>query len=120
MAYYFDSYALIEILRNNPAFSRFGEERVITSQANLAEVLYYALRTGNEGVYAAMLRKWRPELITPALADWESAARARFDNRKKNMSYVDCLSYALAEKHGLTFFTGGAAFKGMRNVEHVK
>ncbi|OIO25857.1 hypothetical protein AUJ14_03120 [Candidatus Micrarchaeota archaeon CG1_02_55_22] len=118
--YFFDSYAIVEMMKANPAYERFRKERVYTTIANLAEVYYYSLRAAQVSSYRAMVMRLKPEFLQPSLADWEAAAQFKYENRDKRLSYVDCLGHSLAGKHGLTFLTGDAAFKGMRNVEHVK
>jgi hypothetical protein len=44
----------------------------------------------------------------------------RFVNKKKKLSYVDCIGYFLAKENNLKFLTGDQQFKGMPNVEFVK
>jgi len=120
LAYFSDSYALVEMLKGNPAYVKFSNESLVTTAANLSEIYYFALRSGSDGSYSSLIKKRCPELLQPELQDWEAAARFRFENRAKKLSYIDCLGYMLAQRHGLDFLTGDEAFKSMPNVTHVK
>lgn len=120
MHYFFDAYALIELIRGNPSYSRFKEEIAVTSAPQVAEVLYYALRTGQTSEFKLALQKMRPEMLSAALSDWEEAASMKFSNKDKHMSLIDCLGYGLARRNYLKFLTGDRQFEGMANVEFVK
>ncbi len=120
MNYFFDSYAIIEIIQSNPDYARFAEEPVITTVANLAEVYYYALRTGQTEAYRTALNRMRPELLETDQSDWEKAADFRFGMRGKRVSLIDGLGYRLAQKHGLLFLTGDKEFEKLADVQFVK
>ncbi len=120
MNFFFDSYAIVEILKANPAYSRFQEEAVLTSGANLGEVYYCVLRMGEEKEYREKMSKLTVHLINPEVVDWENASALRFLQKGKRLSLIDCLGYELAKKHGLSFLTGEKEFEKMPNVTHVK
>ena len=44
MRYFFDTYALVEILKNNPNYIKYFEEIITTSKFNLAELYFSLLR----------------------------------------------------------------------------
>ena len=44
----------------------------------------------------------------------------RLLNKKRKLSYVDCLGYILAGMNGAKFLTGDNQFKDLQNVEFVK
>ena len=119
MKYFFDSYALVEVIRADPHYAEFMEEPVITSATNLAEVLYYALRTGQEKAYETAMQRLNPDLLDTNRRDWENAARIKFEYREKKLSLVDGLGYVLAEKNRLQFLTGDRQFEKMQNVKWV-
>jgi len=48
------------------------------------------------------------------------AMRFRYENKQKNMSMVDCISYFQAKELDIKFLTGDKEFEGMENVEFVK
>ncbi|MEK6852302.1 MAG: PIN domain-containing protein, partial [Nanoarchaeota archaeon] len=48
MKYFFDTYAIIEIIKENPNYNRFKDEEIITSILNLGELYYALLRDFNK------------------------------------------------------------------------
>jgi hypothetical protein len=48
------------------------------------------------------------------------AIRYRVNNRRKGISYADCLGYAYSKHFGFLFLTGDDAFNGLSGVEFVK
>lgn len=119
MPYFFDSYAIIEMIKGNENYKRFSDEVMITTSANLSEVKYFALRTGLNEEYDQATRKIMPDLLQTTLQDWQNAAQMKFNYKVKRYSLIDCLGFELAKKHGLIFLTGDKEFIGMPNVEHV-
>ena len=45
MSYFFDSYAIIELILGNENYLKFKEELINTSTTNLMEIYYFLLRT---------------------------------------------------------------------------
>lgn len=120
MHYFFDAYAIIEVIKDNPNYSRFSAEPVITAAPQISEVCYYALRTGQTSELKLALQKMRPEILATSTSDWEEAATMKFMHKSKNLSLIDCLGYGLARKNYLKFLTGDRQFEKMPNVEFVK
>jgi len=121
MNYFFDSYAIIEMINNNPKYFQYREELVNTTTLNVSEVYYFLLRTHNKQTADYWIRNLNFNLIkTIKLEISLEVAQFRFRFKKKHMSYVDCLGYLLAKKLGLKFLTGDKEFKNMKNVEFVK
>ena len=50
----------------------------------------------------------------------KNAMKFRLANKKKKLSYADCIGYQLAKEHGLKFLTGDKEFENLPNVEFVK
>mgnify|MGYP001618431328 CR=1 FL=1 len=120
MKYFFDTYAIIEIIRENKNYERYFEEEIVTSVLNLGELYYSLLREKGENE----ANKWHEKLRQTALAVNPEIIRAamkfRHDNKNKNLSFIDCVGYKMAEEKGLVFLTGDQEFEGLHNVEFVK
>ncbi len=118
--YFFDTYAFIEILNGNPSYLKYKETRIVTCRFNLIEVYYIVLsRFGKEKadeVYEQLIKY----LIYVDDSTIKEAMVFRLVNKKKNLSYVDCIGYIIAKMNGLRFLTGDKQFEGMDNVEFVK
>ncbi len=118
--YFFDTYALIEIVKNNPNYIKFVEETITTSKFNLVELIYIILsELGEEAGKMAFERFKDSETDIPDSTLFK-AMTFRLKNKKKGFSYVDCIGYVFALENGLVFLTGDSAFKELENVEFVK
>ncbi len=117
--YFFDTYAIIEIIKENKAYSKYSKELIITSMLNFGELYYALLKDFNE----AIANEWRRILEqTLLLINADIIVNAmvfKHENRNKNFSFIDCVGYVLARENNLTFLTGDKEFKGMANVEFV-
>lgn len=120
MNYFFDSYALIEILLGSPRYTRYSDTPVTTTVLNLIEVTYYFLDHYGEEKARKVCAALSEYVVDISSDDIMAALRFRLQNKKKSLSYADCIGYAYAMCNNLGFLTGDDAFKGLRNVEFVK
>ena len=119
--FFLDTYALHEILVGNPAYEKFESETCIaTTKLNLMELYYtFFVRYGEKQAkhaYQTFLDyclEIDDELIQEAM---KLRAHA---NKKKSLSYVDCVGYALARNRNLVFVTGDKGFQDMPGVEFI-
>ncbi|MBI2172801.1 MAG: PIN domain-containing protein [Candidatus Aenigmarchaeota archaeon] len=118
--YFFDTYALIEITKNKPNYIKFVEETIATSKFNLVELIYITLSDLGEESAKKIFQRFKDSEIGIPDDILFKAMIFRFRNRKKGLSYVDCIGYVFALENGLTFLTGDSAFENMENVEFVK
>ena len=122
MKYFFDTYAIIEMLVQNPKYNNYTIIPIEdgTTIFNIMEVHFYCLKNfGNdeaERVYNLIL----PLLISTDDDIIKNANKFKLANLKKRFSFVDCIGYMTALKQNVKFLTGDYAFKGMENVEFVK
>jgi predicted nucleic acid-binding protein len=117
MNYFFDTYAIIEIIKGNPNYEFANESTIITSVMNLSE-LYYALLLENKKEFVDMIiKKLNLQFIEISSEIATQASHFRYKNKKLSLSYIDCLGYILAINNNLTFLTGD---KGFKDIEHVK
>lgn len=122
MKYFFDTYALIEIIAQNPLYSRYNLTEIDagTTIFNLMETHFYYLKNfGNEEaerIYNLLLSL----LISTDDDTIKDANKFKLANNKKRFSFTDCIGYVTALKLNLKFVTGDYAFKNFENVEFVK
>src|SRR3989344_8207356 len=113
MRYFFDTYALFEIINQNENYRRFAEEEIVTSILNLGE-LYYGLLT-NQGAKTAAY--WFGKLKNYTIPVSDDAIRKamdfKFAKNKNGFSFIDCTGYAIAKEHNLIFLTGDSGFRGV-------
>ncbi len=120
LTFFFDSYALVELYEGNPEYAKFENVKVITSYINIYET-YYILRKKYPSVdledYMDRLKKFCINMRF----DWiKKAVEFRLKNKKRDVSYADCLGYIIAQELNIKFLTGDNQFKDMRNVEFIK
>ncbi len=119
--YFFDTYALFEIISGNPDYREYSYNiAIITTKLNLME-LYYGLlvKHGNE-----IADRYYDELVKFCIDVTDEIIKQamvfRHINKGRNLSYVDCIGYILAKSRNINFLTGDNEFEGMDNVEYVK
>ncbi|MDP3987113.1 MAG: PIN domain-containing protein [Nanoarchaeota archaeon] len=118
--YFYDTYALIEIVNGNSHFERFKRFTPICTIQNLLELHNSLLRQFNKKTADYWIKKFDYKLINPTKEDIIEASDFRYKNTKKRLSMTDCIGYVVAKKQKLKFLTGDKEFEGMENVEFVK
>ncbi|MFH1440196.1 MAG: PIN domain-containing protein [Candidatus Woesearchaeota archaeon] len=120
MPYFYDTYAIIEVIRGNSNYDQYLDDEIITSNLNLGELFYSIIREHNEEKaekWMEILKEHAFEVDSETIID---AMKFKFKYRKTNFSYIDCIGYIMAKKHGIKFLTGDKEFEKIDNVEFVK
>ncbi len=117
--YFFDSYAIIELVKQNPNYFKYLDEDIILTKFNLAEVYYAILRD-----FGKEKAKEVHEHVKNNVVDFNDeilfhAMEFKLKNKKKNYSYADAIGYSYALQNKLIFLTGDKQFKDMKNVEYT-
>ncbi len=119
MRYFLDTYALIEIIDENPAYEKYLDFECSTCVFNLYELAFQMLKR-NEALAVESFSRFLRFSIRIEDEWLLEAARFKMLHKKKGLSYADCIGYVAAMKSGTVFLTGDKEFKGMPNVEFVK
>ena len=116
----YDSYAVIEYIRNNLRYIPYFETHAgVLTLLNILEVYYSVLNEWGEEKAALVLETIYPLMIEPNTETIKAAMKFRREHKQKGLSYADCLGYQMALERGIKFLTGDSQFKGVRNVEFV-
>ncbi len=118
--YFFDSYAIIELVSGNLVYAKFAEEPVTITIFNLAEIYYSALNNTDESKAEEIYEKYKWCVVEVSDEVLKESMKFRKKNKKRNLSYSDCIGYISALKNNLRFLTGDKEFKNLDNVEFVK
>jgi predicted nucleic acid-binding protein len=118
--YFFDTYALIELIKGNPNYEFIKDNVIITSPMNIAELYYSLLLENNKEFADKIINSFNFELIEITSKIAIKSSLFRFQNKKLKLSYIDCMGYILALKNNLLFLTGDKGFENLENVEYVK
>ena len=119
MKYFFDTYAIIEIIEDNKNYDKYKDEEIITSILNVGE-LYYSLLKKNAEAAEIWYEKLKQSALLVDVETIKKAMKFRFENKNKKFSAIDCVGYIIAKERNLIFLTGDEGFKEIDNVEFVK
>lgn len=120
MRYFFDTYAIVEIIEENKNYEKYKEEEIITSILNVGELYYSLLKEKDEETAESWHEKLKQSAVLVDVEIIKKAMKFRFENKAKKFSFIDCVGYVTARDRGLRFLTGDEGFKDMENVEFVK
>lgn len=118
MGYFFDTYALVAIIKNNSNYVKYIDDKVTITIFNLVELYYIVLKDFNEEKAVLIYKKFKD--CVNDLDDDIIYAAMKLKLKHKNLSYSDCIGYCFALKNNLNFLTGDKEFKDLSNVEYVK
>ena len=119
--FFFDTYAIIEIIFGNPNYDNYTNDvAIVTGKLNLMDLHYILfLKYGKEKA-----DKCYDEFVKFAInVDDKLIKQAnefRASLKKRGLSYVDCIGYTFAKSAGIKFLTGDKEFENFENVEFVK
>lgn len=118
---FYDTYAILEIIKGNPNYKAYLKDvGIVTTKLNLME-LYYRLYVLH-GIETAEIyyQKYKPFVIEVSDSLIKKAMVFKAENKNKDLSYVDCIGYIYAKENKIKFLTGDKQFEGMENVEFAK
>ena len=115
-----DTYALMEIARDNPTFTQFNKEGFVIADPTLAEFYGVLLREFNEQTAEYWFLKMSPYAVQVSKELLKAAVKFRYESRAKNFSFFDAVGYVFAVKNGHKFLTGDKEFESLPNVKFVK
>jgi uncharacterized protein len=118
--YFFDTYSLFEIIKENPNYTGYLNVGIVTTRLNLMELHYALMRELGKDFADEHFRRLLPFVVGISNNDLIEANEFKLKNKKKRLSYVDCLGYIIARKRGFLFLTGDKEFKNFKDVEFVK
>jgi len=124
--YFYDTYALYEIISGNKKYDEYKKGIIVASLLNLIEFHYsLTIKYGDE-----IARRFLDIIIKECVVvDITQEViieanifrlRNRPSSNKKRFSYPDAYGYILAKKLGIKFLTGDEDFSKYDNVEFVK
>ena|SRR3989344_6401444 len=116
--YFFDTYAILEIINGSKSYALYTSAGVITTKLNLFELYYALLRMHGRGKALYYLKQYAQFAVTFNENDIQEAAHLKMSN--KTLSMTDCIGYAVSIRKGVKFLTGDKEFEKMPGVEFVK
>lgn len=118
--YFFDSYAVIELMKGNPHYARYVHEEVVITIFNLVEIYWSALNDLGESEADETYNTYKAGIADVEDGILKEAIKFRKKNKKRDLSYADCIGYMYAVKNNMKFLTGDKEFKNLEHVEFVQ
>ena len=119
--YFFDTYALYEVIKGNNDYKRFTSGcAIITTRLNLMELYYGLLLKHGENTAERYYDVFKEYVVDIDDDTIKQAMQLKKQHKEKNLSYVDCIGYTISIKRNIKFLTGDKEFKNLPNVEYIK
>jgi len=118
--YFFDSYAIMEILDGNPNYNNYTNSEIILTKLNLFEVYSNILRNSSENEAERIFEKYSLHVVDYDNEVIKESAKILIKYRERKISMTDCIGYIIAKKLEIRFLTGDKEFEDLDNVEFVK
>ncbi len=118
--FFYDSYAIIEIISDNPKYLKYKEGNIILTLFNLAEVYWSVLGDFGKEKADEVYAVFRNNVVEVDDETLKEAIVFRKEHKKRDLSYTDCIGYIYAKRNNLKFLTGDSQFEKMPFVEFVK
>mgnify|MGYP001579147574 CR=1 FL=1 len=115
-----DTYALIEIAKQNVKFSEYLNSNFAITDITLAEFYFVLLREDGENFADYWFKKLERYSLQVSKELLKEAIKFKYENRKQNISFFDAVDYIFSVKNGYYFVTGDKEFENMKNVEFKK
>ena|SRR3989338_10636809 len=116
--YFFDSYAIFEMLEGNLDYEEYKSSQIILTKMNLFEIYYGILREKGKEKAKEILEKFLEFAIDFDDNDIINASEVKKQNPKRSMT--DCIGYVVSLRLNIKFLTGDKEFENLHNVEFVK
>ena len=118
--YFFDTYAIIEILEKNLSYEKYNDKEVVITIFNLAEIYWSCLGNFNENELNKIYEEYKEAVVEIDDETLKEAIKFRKEHKKRDLSYTDAIGYIYAKRHNMIFLTGDKEFEDLENVEFVK
>lgn len=115
-----DTYALVEIVYQNPKFSSYLNSDFVITDLTLAEFYGVLLRDDSAELAEYWFKKLEPYAIPITRDILREAVKFRHEHKKTDMSLFDALGYVFSMKNGYLFVTGDKEFEAFAGVEFRK
>jgi len=118
--YCLDTYALMELAEGNKKFAFLLEEDFVIPSTTLAEFSWVLLREKGEEVKKHWIDKLFGFSQNADVKTMIKAQEFRYSNKKKDLSFFDCVGYIFSLENNSIFVTGDKEFENLKNVKYVK
>jgi len=118
--FFFDTYALFEIVHKNKNYFNYLKSGIVTTSLNIMELHYRLLSLYGRKVADIAFNRFLPFAVEISNEVIKESNEFKFLNKKKRLSYIDCVGYVISRKMNIRFLTGDKEFEKIEGVEFVK
>ena len=119
--YFFDTYAIFEMIHNNKNYLYYTKNiGIITTKLNLMELHYRLIALYGKDIANKAYERFKNFCVEIDDDVIKEANKFKLINKKRRLSYIDCIGYMIARYRNVRFLTGDIQFKNLDNVEFVK
>jgi predicted nucleic acid-binding protein len=115
-----DTYALMEIVKENSKFASYLTLDFVITEITLVEFYGVILREFGEEAAGFWYDRLERYALPVERAVLKEAMRFKFTHRKADISFFDAAGYTFSFKHGYLFVTGDKEFERFSGVEFRK
>ena len=115
----FDTYPLIEIATGNEKFTSLLNDDFVITDITIAEFYYVLIQRYDESTADFWYRKFAAYCVFVSKDILIKAIKFRYANKKKNLSFFDCVGYIFAVENNYKFLTGDKEFENLKNVVYM-
>jgi predicted nucleic acid-binding protein len=116
--YFFDSYAVFEMLEGNPNYEEYEKSLTVLTKLNLFEIHYGILKEKGKEKAKEILENFSESVVDFTNEDIINASEIKKQNPRRSMT--DCIGYIVSIRLKIKFLTGDKEFEDLNNVEFVK
>ena len=88
-----DTYALVEIAKENSKFIDYLKLDFVITDLTLSEFYFVLLREAGEEKAEYWFKKLQPYVAYVNIVELKEAMKFRYLNKNKNLSFFDCVGY---------------------------
>ena len=118
--YFFDTYAIVEIIKGNENYKQYLDKNAVLTQLNIFELFYNLMKDFGFKIADEIVDKYYISVVDYGKEVIKEAILFKLENKERNLSMTDCIGYIIARKMGIKFLTGDKEFEGFEGVEFVK
>lgn len=115
-----DTYPLIEIATGNEKFASLLIDSIIIPDTTIAEFYYVLIQRYDIATAEFWYKKFAPYCAAVPKSIFIKAVQFRHENKKKNLSFFDCVGYVFSLENNYKFVTGDKEFEKLENVLFIK
>ncbi len=120
MTFFLDTYALVEILKGSNNYNEVAQKPCVMTKLNLLELHHVILREHNSKKADEVFEQLLNNCVSVEYVDFLTASKMRFNLKKQNVSFIDCVGYVIAQRMKVPFVTGDKEFENVENVLFIK